>query len=100
MQYAKLEISNPDYLRLTHHRALFLPKLTASKILELAQVLPDLWIKQNNFEKRKLVDLIYSNCKLDGKTLCASYRKPFRFLAEGGQSKKAGRQRFEPVPYS
>lgn len=62
--------------------------ITAGKILELAQRLPDLWIKQNNYEKRKLVDLIYSNCILNGRTLCTTYRKPFRFIAEGGQTNK------------
>ena len=61
---------------------------TAERILELAQKLPALWDKQNPFEKRKLVDLLYSNCQLDGASLSATYRKPFSLIAEGAQSQQ------------
>jgi len=61
---------------------------TAQRILELAQELPALWDRQSPFEKRKLVDLLYSNCQLDGASLSATYRKPFSFIAEGAQSQQ------------
>lgn len=61
---------------------------TAQRILELAQKLPALWYRQNPFEKRKLVDLLYSNCQLDGASLSATYRKPLSFIAEGAQSQQ------------
>lgn len=59
---------------------------TAEKILELAQKLPQLWVNQNSWEKRKLIDLVYSNCQLNGGSLSLTYRKPFSFIAEGSQS--------------
>jgi len=60
--------------------------LTADRILELAQRLPFLWDRQDNYEKRKLADLIYSNCRLNDRTLCVTYRKPFGIFAEGSQN--------------
>ena len=60
----------------------------AQRILELSQKLPTLWDRQNSFEKRKLVDLLYSNSTLDGATLSATYKKPFSFIAEGYQTQK------------
>jgi hypothetical protein len=58
----------------------------SQRVLELLQYLPALWDAVVGEEKRKLVDLIYSNCALDGRTLCVTYRKPFRFFAEGSDS--------------
>ena len=62
--------------------------LTAQRILELAQKLPTLWDSRNNNEKREVVDLLYWNCTLDGANLCATYNKPFSFIAEGTQTQK------------
>jgi len=75
-QLAQLDNENPD----------FMP--TALSILELSQKLPALWDAQNNFEKRKLVDLLYSNSQLNGATLSLTYKKPFNYIAEGHQSQK------------
>ena len=61
---------------------------TAERILELSQKLPDLWLSRNNDEKRVLVDLLYWNCRLDGASLCATYRKPFSIIAEGTQTQE------------
>ena len=61
---------------------------TVEKILELLQVLPSLWDTRNLTDKRKMVDLLYSNFVLDGATLCYTYKKPFNNVAEGTQSKK------------
>ena len=60
----------------------------ARRILKLAQRLPALWDSRNSFEERKLVDLLYSNSTLDGANLCATYNKPFSFIAEGTQTQK------------
>ncbi len=56
--------------------------LTVNRILELAQKIPAIWVKRNNEEKRQIVDLLYSNCQLEGATLRASYRKPFSYIAK------------------
>lgn len=61
---------------------------TIEKILELSQRLPVLWDKRNSYEKRELVDLLYSNCQLDGVNLYATYKKPFSIIAEGTQTQK------------
>ncbi len=53
------------------------------KILELAHRAYPLYLSQNAFEKRKLLDYILSNCTLTNGTLCATYRKPFDILAKG-----------------
>ncbi len=58
----------------------------AEKILELSQKLPMLWDSKNNHEKRKLTDMLYSNCLLDGRSLSVTYRKPFNVIAEGSQN--------------
>ncbi len=60
----------------------------AQRILELSQKLPALWDSKNSFEKRRLVDLLYSNSTLDGANLYATYNKPFSFIAEGTQTQK------------
>jgi site-specific DNA recombinase len=71
----------------------------SQKILELLQYLPALWDMVVGEEKRKLVDLIYSNCALDGRTLCVTYRKPFRYFAEGSDSgNKLGDRDSNPDP--
>ena len=53
------------------------------KILRLAQRAYTLWLSQPQTEKRKLLDLLLSNCTFDGTSLTATYRKPFCWLAEG-----------------
>ena len=56
---------------------------TVEKILELLQVLPSLWDTRNLTDKRKMVDLLYSNFVLDGATLCYTYKNAFNVFAEG-----------------
>lgn len=53
------------------------------RILDLASRAYDLWLQQPAEEKRKLLNLLLSNCTFDGETLRATYRKPFCWLAEG-----------------
>ena len=54
-----------------------------SRILELASKAYSLWIRQDPLEKRKLLDILLSNCTFDGENLHPDYRKPFCWLAEG-----------------
>ena len=61
-------------------------EMSVSRILELSQRLPELWDRRNNEEKRKLVDLLYSNCTLTGPSLSVTYRKPFSYIAEGNKT--------------
>ena len=53
------------------------------RILELASKAYDMWLQQDQTGKRKLLDIILSNCTFDGENLSATYRKPFCWLAKG-----------------
>ena len=53
------------------------------RILELASKAYSLWIRQDSFEKRKLLDILLSNCTFDGENLHPDYKEPFCWLAEG-----------------
>lgn len=55
----------------------------AIKVFELSQALESKWLKADFAEKRKLLDLVFSNFELDGITLCYEIRKPFDVLAKG-----------------
>ena len=55
----------------------------AIKVFELSQALVNKWLKADFAEKRKLLDLVFSNFKLDDVTLCYEIRKPFDVLAKG-----------------
>ena len=56
-----------------------------ARILDLARRAHDLWEKQPQEGKRKLLETLLSNCTFDGENLDATYRKPFCWLAEGSQ---------------
>jgi hypothetical protein len=64
------------------------------RLLELARQLPELFAKQEPWEKRRLLDFVLSNCTwADGK-LAVTYRQPFDLLAlgaEGVRNEKAAR---------
>ena len=55
----------------------------AIKVFELSQALVDKWLTADFAEKRKLLDLVFSNFKLNDVTLCYDVRKPFDVLAKG-----------------
>jgi len=67
----------------THQRAGHLYLEAGVKILHLAQRAYPLWVSQPQNEKRKLLDLLLLNCTFDGRSLTATYTKPFCWLAEG-----------------
>lgn len=56
------------------------------QILELAHSAYPLYLKQENFEKRKLLDVLLSNCTLTDGIPCPTYRKPFDILVRGLQN--------------
>lgn len=53
------------------------------RILELAEKAPELYLKQNYFERAKLLKTLLSNCTLEGENVGYIYKKPFDILAEG-----------------
>jgi site-specific DNA recombinase len=59
---------------------------TGIQILELANRAYGLYLAQNNFERRRLLDILLSNCTFYQGTLYPTYRKPFDILAKGLQN--------------
>ncbi|UCE20647.1 MAG: zinc ribbon domain-containing protein [Gemmatimonadota bacterium] len=53
------------------------------QILKLANKAYSLYVRQNLWEKRKLLDILLYNCSMIDGTLCPTYRKPFDMLAKG-----------------
>jgi len=54
-----------------------------SRILDLAAKAYDLWLQQDSFGKRQLLNTVIPNCTFDGESLRAAYAKPFCWIAEG-----------------
>lgn len=55
----------------------------ASKVFELAQTLRNQWISADYAAKRRILEIVCLNCRLEGASLVLSMRKPFDALAEG-----------------
>ncbi|MCC6908165.1 MAG: recombinase family protein [Phycisphaerales bacterium] len=55
----------------------------AAKVFELSQTLQEQWVAADYDTKRRLLEIVCLNCRLDGANLVLSTRKPFDVLAEG-----------------
>jgi NADPH:quinone reductase-like Zn-dependent oxidoreductase len=55
----------------------------AIKVFELSQNLTERWLTADYASKRQILDIVFSNFRLDGVSLCYEMRKPFAFLAKG-----------------
>lgn len=53
------------------------------RIIELAKNAYSSYLRQNQGERRKMIQMLLSNLKLDGRNLHYDYKKPFNFLVEG-----------------
>lgn len=60
---------------------------TAIKAFELSQNLRDKWFAADWAAKRRILEILCLNWKLDGVSLVPEWRKPFDLLAEGLQKK-------------
>jgi hypothetical protein len=54
--------------------------ITAKTVLDLAKRAKELFMSSNLSEKQQLLDLVFSNLKLDGKKVSATLREPFLTL--------------------
>ena len=52
-------------------------------MFELSQTLRQQWVTAYYDAKRRILEIVCLNCRLDGATLVAEMRKPFDVLAEG-----------------
>ena len=55
----------------------------AAKVFELSQTLKQQWLTADYAAKRRLLEIVFLNCRLDDVTLVPTMRKPFDVLAEG-----------------
>jgi site-specific DNA recombinase len=55
----------------------------AAKVFELSQTLKEQWLTADYDAKRRLLEIVFLNSRLDGVTLVPTMRKPFDVLAEG-----------------
>ena len=64
----------------------------AVKAFELSQSLREQWLTADYAAKRRLLEIMFLNCTLDGVTLVPEIRKPFDVLAEGlvSENSRAG----------
>ncbi len=62
----------------------------AVRTFELAQSLRDKWVKSDSDTRRRILEILWSNCKLVGATLVYETRRPFDVLAEGPEWDKSG----------
>jgi site-specific DNA recombinase len=61
----------------------------AARVFELSQTLRQQWLTADYPEKRRLLEIVFLNSRLDGVTLVPTMRKPFDVLAEGLLSKNS-----------
>ncbi|MGE3239522.1 MAG: recombinase family protein [Pirellulales bacterium] len=62
----------------------------AVKAFELSQTLTEKWLTAEYDTKRRILEIVLSNCSLVDASLCPTIRKPFDVLAEGLVLKKSG----------
>src|SRR5208282_6574858 len=61
----------------------------ACKVFELSQTLRQQWLVADYAAKRRILEIVFLNCRLDDVTLVPTIRKPFDVLAEGLISKES-----------
>ena len=55
----------------------------AAKVFELSQTLRSQWLTADYSAKRRILEIVFLNCRLDDVTLVPTMRKPFDVLVEG-----------------
>ncbi|MGD9790813.1 MAG: hypothetical protein AB7Q00_11515 [Phycisphaerales bacterium] len=55
----------------------------AAKVFELSQTLQNTWISADYATKRRILEIVCLNCRLDGENAVFTTRKPFDVLVEG-----------------
>jgi len=83
------QISRHDNANMNYYR-------TGVQILELANKAYFLYLRQNHYERRKLLDQVLLNCTFNNGSLSFSYKKPFDILAKGLENNKW--RDYDPAP--
>ena len=58
------------------------------QIIDLARHAYDLFMKRDNWERRRLLDVVLSECTFEDGNLYVTYSKPFNFFVEGSKTKR------------
>jgi DNA invertase Pin-like site-specific DNA recombinase len=61
----------------------------AAKVFELSQTLRQQWLTADYAAKRRILEIVFLNCRLEDVTLVPTMRKPFDVLVEGLISKNS-----------
>jgi hypothetical protein len=61
----------------------------ASKVFELSQTLRQKWVTADYAAKRRILGIVFLNCRLEDATLVPTMRKPFDVVAEGLTSQQS-----------
>lgn len=61
----------------------------ATKVFELSQTLRQQWLTADYAAKRRILEMVFLNCRLHDASLAPTIRKPFDVLAEGLVSKNS-----------
>ena len=69
----------------------------AAKVFELSQTLKQQWLTADYAAKRRLLEIVFLNCRLDDVTLVPTMRKPSTFSSKGFFLKIVGLAGFEPT---
>ncbi len=65
----------------------------ALKVFELSQTLRQQWLTADYAAKRRILEIVCLNCRLNDATLCPTIRKPFDVLVEGPLFPQSGGKR-------
>jgi hypothetical protein len=76
-----------------------MPTRLAAKVFELSQTLRQHWLTADYSAKRRILEIVLLNCRLDDVNLVPEIRKPFDVLAEGlvSENSRGDWRSFEPL---
>jgi site-specific DNA recombinase len=69
----------------------------ASKVFDVSQTIEDKWLTADYATKRRILEIVFLNCRLDDVTLVPAIRKPFDVLVKGLVVRQVGATGFEPA---
>lgn len=87
IQY-KAELAELDSARKAQEQANIHYLESGVALIELAKNAHGLYSRQSPHEKRRLLDIVLSNCTLEGETLHYTYKKPFDFFVPDSENEK------------
>jgi site-specific DNA recombinase len=87
---AKLESLRADLVQLANATGSYYEE--GLRLLELSQGAYSLYVKSNYEEKRKILDLLYSNCTLQGQEVVGKFRQPLQMIIDASAAEKRMRQ--------